>query len=213
MTGTVFLDLDGTLVDPARGMTAALGHALRTLGVNPPEDLAQFIGPPLRETFAALGADPEEGLRLYRARYGDGALFEAHVYPGIPEALDRMGRQHRLCLATAKPHVFAARVLDHFGLTARIDRLYGPELDGTRDDKADLLAWALDDLDLAPGNCVMVGDHANDARAAAAVGMRSIHAAWGHGRDAGPRFTSVARTPTDLPGAVAAHLARDRGPR
>ena len=210
--GTVFLDLDGTLVDPAPGMTAALGHALRTLNVPVPNDLTQFIGPPLRETFAALGVDPEAGLALYREHYAAGGLFEAEVYPGIPGALAALAADHRLCIATAKPHAFASRVAEHFTLTG-IDRLYGPELDGTRDDKAELLAHALAELGLSAEGCVMVGDHANDARAADAVGMASIHAVWGHSPGAGPRFTTAAATPADLPAVVETLLAPGRKPR
>ena len=49
----VLFDLDGTLTDPAEGITNALMHAQRRLGrpVSPREDLFVFIGPPLIETF------------------------------------------------------------------------------------------------------------------------------------------------------------------
>ena len=46
---------------------------------------------------------------------------------------------HRLFVATSKPHVFAERIIDHFGLRGHFERVFGSELDGTRVEKTDLL--------------------------------------------------------------------------
>ena len=54
----VLSDLDGTLTDPRLGILACLKHALCSIGFQPPEDreLERFIGPPLHESLAAIGA-------------------------------------------------------------------------------------------------------------------------------------------------------------
>lgn len=46
-----FFDLDGTLTDPALGITNSIMYALRKLDIEPPErsELYKFIGPPLRD--------------------------------------------------------------------------------------------------------------------------------------------------------------------
>src|ERR1700692_552064 len=89
---TILLDLDGTLIDPAPGILGCCRQALEALGFPaPPEaDLRWVSGPRRRESIARLlngRGDPEEAVRLYRARYGETGLFEAAVYPGVIDAL------------------------------------------------------------------------------------------------------------------------------
>ena len=49
----LFFDLDGTLTDPAKGITNSFIHALKYFGIDIPsyEKLCSFIGPPLPDTF------------------------------------------------------------------------------------------------------------------------------------------------------------------
>lgn len=205
---TLFLDLDGTLTDPKQGITACVNHVLQKLGLpqQAPDTLDWVIGPALQDSFAALGVpDPLAAVDLYRARYSTIGLLENQVYDGIPEALKLLCDQgHELHLATAKPHTYARRITAHFGLDRFLSEQFGPELDGTRSNKGDLLAHALKRLGLNPSECLMVGDRHHDFDAARAVGMRSIGVAWGYGPDdelkqADARCVSIA----DLPGIVA----------
>ena len=52
----VLFDLDGTLTDPAVGITRSVQHALAAFGIcAEPEDLLCFIGPPIPlKRFSAL---------------------------------------------------------------------------------------------------------------------------------------------------------------
>ena len=183
----VFLDLDGTLTDPKPGITAAVIHALTRLGHDAPaaDDLTWVIGPPLIESFAKIGvADPDKALSLYRDYFSDRGLFENAVYDGIPAALDALRADgHRLFLATAKPHVYARRITAHFGLDRHLEAQFGPELDGTHNDKADLLAHALADRGIDASDAVMIGDRRQDVAAAQANAMPSIGVTWGYGAD------------------------------
>ena len=142
----VLVDLDGTLLDPKPGILGSIQYALRCLGapVPPIDDLAWAIGPPLRTTFPRLlgGAGrTEEAVALYRENYRNGAMYDAVVYTGIPQALEALTAAGcRLIVATAKPHFFARPILEHFDLARHFAAIYGPELDGTNDSKADLIA-------------------------------------------------------------------------
>jgi phosphoglycolate phosphatase-like HAD superfamily hydrolase len=49
----------------------------------------------------------------------------------------------RLILCTAKPKIFAERVVEHFGFASLLSAVYGPELDGRFDDKGDLIEHLL----------------------------------------------------------------------
>ncbi len=208
---TVFLDLDGTLTDPRPGVERSIRHALSILGHHLPEDddLGWVIGPPLTESFARLGVeDVERAIVLYRERYRETGLFENRVYDGIPEALEALsGAGYRLCIATAKPHEYARRITAHFGLARFMAAEFGPELDGTRNDKGELLAHALQEIGATPENCLMIGDRIHDFSAAERVGMPAIGVEWGYG-DAGElaRAARVCHRPEEIAGAVAALL-------
>lgn len=203
----VFLDLDGTLIDPKPGITGAVAYALRELGMNVPEpdDLAWVIGPALIDSFKKLGvADPEQALALYRARYTDTGLFEAQVYDGIPEALAKLRDTGcELILMTAKPHAYAGRITQRFGLSKYLAREFGPELDGTRNDKCELLAHALSLTGIEASHSVMVGDRIYDIEAAQSVGMRSVGVTWGYGSaEETAQADRQCDDPSDLPEAI-----------
>jgi phosphoglycolate phosphatase len=180
-------DLDGTLVDPGLGIIGSVQYALDRLGapVPPTGDLAWVIGPPLRNSFAKLLGGPEraeEALSLYRQRYLGGAMYDATVYAGVPEMLGALSAAGcRLLVATAKPHAYARLVMRHVGLDRHFSGIYGPELDGRNDNKADLIAHIAASQRLRPDAAVMVGDRAFDVAAAASNGIRTVGATWGYG--------------------------------
>jgi hypothetical protein len=83
-------------------------------------------------------------------------LFEATVYDGVREALAALkGASVRLILCTAKPQVYAARILQHFDLDRHFEAMYGAELDGRFEDKGDLIDHILGDRGISAGDCVM----------------------------------------------------------
>jgi len=207
----LLFDLDGTLTDPKPGIVGCIRFALDQLTVACPGDdvLAGYIGPPLRATFAKL-LDTSEALRIeeamafYRQRFAESGLFENQVYDGVPAMLERACRASAaLYVATSKPGVYAERIVKHFGLAGHFRKVYGPELDGSYDDKTELLAHLLAEERLAPDVAVMIGDRAADVRAAKANGLQSIGVLWGYGSerelvDAGADI--LCRTPENLAG-------------
>ncbi len=210
----VLLDLDGTLTDPRAGIVRSIRHALDRLARPcPPDDaLAARIGPPLRETFATLLATEdsaliEDAMRLYRERFAAVGLFENEVYEGVPAMLDGLRRDGgRLFVATAKPAVFAERIVRHFALDHHFAGVYGPDLDGRLDDKAELLAHLLATERLDPTRAIMVGDRAGDVAAARKNDLRSIGVLWGYGsRDELLRAgaDALCASPTSLPQSIA----------
>ena len=189
MITNVFLDLDGTLTDPATGITNCIAYALTRVDVAAPSpnDLHFAIGPPLRGSFETLLKTNdtvliEQAMVLYRERFAETGLFENIVYNGVPEMLaDLKMRNYRLLLATAKPHVYARRILAHFNLATPFDGIYGSELDGTRQHKGDLLRYLLERENIDPSSAVMIGDRHHDIDAALANGCRAIGVTYGYG--------------------------------
>jgi phosphoglycolate phosphatase len=183
----LLFDLDGTIADPAPGIIGSVIHALGTLGVDAPsfEALRWVIGPPLRSSFRSLlGGEErvEEALEIYRSRYRSGAMFEATLYAGIPEALAALSREgYTLLLATSKPHVFARPILAHFALDRYFTAIHGSELDGRHDDKGELIGHILATEGIDPARALMIGDREYDVKGAARHKIATIGALWGHG--------------------------------
>ena len=208
MIEAVFLDLDGTLMDSKPGIIASLRHAFQTAGHAEvaAQDLNFMIGPPFSDSFAKLGLTNGSEVRAaYQERYvGGGGIFEADVYPGVVDMLQMLTEAgYRLYLMTAKPHIHARRVTAHFGLSAFLVEEFGPETDGTRERKEDLLRYALSQTGEQPQHSVLVGDRAHDVKAAAANGMPCIAAEWGYGNpDEWGSVAAVATHPMDVPDLI-----------
>jgi len=208
----IYFDLDGTLTDPKPGITRSIQYALQKLDhpTMPTEDeLTWCIGPPLRASFVRLlGAETSADLAVsyYRERFSDVGLYENGVYDGIGEVLTSLcASGHRLFVATSKPHVFAERIIDHFGLRDHFERVFGSELDGTRVDKSHLLEYALKQASVDPARTLMIGDRSHDMVGAKNNGMKGIGVLYGYGTrdellDAGAHH--VCATPGAILGCI-----------
>jgi phosphoglycolate phosphatase len=185
----LFFDLDGTLSDPSEGITKSVQHALQCLGRPYPgkSELQHYIGPPLRWTFPRLlGTDDatlvETAVGCYRERYETVGLFENEVYPGVPELLQQLRDDgYPLYVVTSKPTVYAARILQHFGLDRFFIEVYGPELDGRFDEKRELVEFILCERCLDPRRTIMIGDRARDVESGRTNGTRTIGVTYGFG--------------------------------
>jgi phosphoglycolate phosphatase len=210
MRDALLFDLDGTLTDPRQGIERSIRHAMEALGqpLEPNVDLRWCIGPPLLGSLEQLLGPERKDLALqalaaYRERYGTRGLLDNKLYPGIGEALADLGGRYDLYVATSKPHIYAQAILDNFGLSVHFKAVYGSELDGTRSDKAELIAWLLAKEGLDPARCRMIGDRSHDMVGAAKNGLLGVGVLWGYG-DAdelrGAGATLLLQGPQDLAG-------------
>ncbi len=188
MYRSLLFDLDGTLTDPAEGITASVAHALRKRGIEVADrtSLHCFIGPPLVDSFVAYyGLDPTDALRAvadYREYFVPRGMFENVVYDGIPELLATL-RSHgfSLFVATSKPEPFAVRILEHFDLLRYFDRVCGASLDEKRSTKADVVAYTLAECGIAPSEALMIGDRHHDVDGAHQNALPAVGVLWGYG--------------------------------
>jgi phosphoglycolate phosphatase len=187
----LLFDLDGTLTDPRPGIVRCIKHALDALRMPcPPDDvLASFIGPPLRRTFASLLETSDQSLveravALYREEYGQTGLFENRVYAGVPPMLARAREVASAAfVATSKLQAYADRIVRRLALEPYFAGVYGSELEGRFDDKADLLAHLLATEAIRSERAVMIGDRSADIVAARANRVRSVGGLWGYGSE------------------------------
>ncbi len=184
----IFFDLDGTLTDPAEGITNSVAYALSKFGIEVSDrrELTRFIGPPLvpafMEYYGFSKQDAEKALAFYREYFAPKGIFENAVIEGIPEMLSTLkAKGKRLFVATSKPEEFAKKILAHFALDGFFEGIYGSTMDETRNKKDAVIAYALMESGTDSADTVMVGDRHHDIDGAKKNAMRSIGVLFGYG--------------------------------
>lgn len=201
---TLLFDLDGTLTDSTEGIVRCLEYALERMGYDIPEDTNKFLGPPLYRSFAEFcGMNEEqvnEAVRIFRERYSTVGLFENRVYDGVPEMLKRLrDGGKRIMVATSKPEVYAVRIFDRFGLSQFFEIVGGANINGTRNDKDEVIEYVLEKAGISDRSSVlMIGDRRQDVVGAHKTGLKCMGILWGFGSieeltEAGADF--IAETP------------------
>ncbi|MEA5668611.1 HAD hydrolase-like protein [Stenotrophomonas sp. MH1] len=182
-----FFDLDGTLIDSAVGITRCVAYALEKMQqpVPPEAALRKWIGPSLRTSFGPLFNDAqrvEQAVELYRERFEVLGWQEHDIYAGIGEVVQGLhAAGHRLAVVTAKNEPHAQRIIEHLPFGGCFEDVIGATPDGSRSDKPQLIAEALQRLSLAPAQCWMIGDRRMDIEGARHHGMRNVGVLWGFG--------------------------------
>ena len=202
-------DLDGTLTDPGLGITNSVAYALEKyhISVKDRRELYPFIGPPLWRSFSEFYGFDEKQTRqaivYYREYFGEKGLFENEVYAGIPDVLAALKQAGKtLLVATSKPEIYTNRILEHFDLARYFDVVAGATMDETRNEKADIIAYALKQIaDADPSKIVMIGDRKFDILGARENGIDSIGVLYGYGSRAEleeAQATYIAEEPEDV---------------
>ncbi|MBK0064889.1 MULTISPECIES: HAD-IA family hydrolase [unclassified Acinetobacter] len=188
----ILIDLDGTLTDPKVGITTSARYGLNKVGfpIADHENIDWIIGPPLKASLAKImNVDvshdlAEQALLGYRERFSVTGLFENELYPYVIDTLNSLKNQgYQLYLATAKPHVYAVRILEHFELLRYFTHPYGSELSGERTNKGDLITYILEKERLNPAECLMVGDREHDILGARRNGIETVAVEYGYGSE------------------------------
>ena len=180
MYDIIIFDLDGTLTDPAIGITNSVMYALKKFGIEVDDrsELYKFIGPPLKDGFMDYYGFSEQdaltAVEYYRENFRVKGIFENEVYAGIRECLAALQESGvKICLATSKPENMSVEILEHFGLAGFFTDICGATMDGSRSTKEDVIAYLLE-LCGSTDSMVMVGDTAFDVTGAAAHGIPAI---------------------------------------
>ncbi len=183
----LLFDLDGTLTDPYEGITRCFQYALEAYGIQEEQkNLKRVIGPPLIDSFMEFYGfsreKGEEAVAKYRERFSRVGLFENRVYSGIGQMLAKLQKAGKtICLATAKPEVYAKRILEKFDLAQYFTVVVGAEFNGTRNYKDEIIAEVLKQLDNPPfEEVLMIGDRKQDIVGAKACGVSALGVRFGY---------------------------------
>ena len=184
----ILFDFDGTIADTGDGITNSVKYALEKMGLDAGsrEQRCRFIGPPLKGSFekyhSLSSEEADRAVELYREYYRERGMLDCFLYSGIKELIDSLNESGRkVVIASSKPEVFVKRIVEHFGMTADFALIAGSELDGTRVDKAEVIAYAMTSLGISSDQAVMVGDKEHDIIGAKKQGLINIGVSYGYG--------------------------------
>lgn len=186
MNNTFLLfDLDGTISDPLEGIAGSFNYALSFYGYEevPISDIAEYVGPPLDETFkAATGVTDNDKIKAfiskYRERYSDIGFSENKLYPGIKESINALSSKNiPMAICTSKRQDFAERVLDLFGIRHHFRFVSGGDIGIQKWQQIESLIES-GAMDL---HSIMIGDRSVDLSAAHKNGIKSAGVLWGYG--------------------------------
>lgn len=206
----VAFDLDGTLVDSAPGLTAAVDNALYALElpVAGEERVVTWIGNGAdvlmqraltwaRQERATLrGAQGKPSVdhddipvaeqqailrKLFDRYYAEVAEEGSFLFPAVA---DTLGALHvkglPLALVTNKPTPFVAPILESLDIAKYFSVVIGGDDVKNKKPHPDPLLLVAEKLGLAPAELLFVGDSRNDIQAAKAAGCCSVGLTYGY---------------------------------
>ena len=195
---TLFLDLDGTLVDSYSGIEWAFHNALaRVLPHCPRVALRELIGPPLPEIFRLyLQQNLSEQLstaecenilpnlvNVFREYYDAEGAVRCEPYPQVSQTLRRFHENGvRQILITNKPARPTALILKHLQWREYFEGVFCPDSRNPNfAEKFESAHYVLQQFQLAPREILFVGDSADDAIAASQNDLDFAAVLYGYG--------------------------------
>ena len=190
LPATIVFDLDGTLVDTAPDLCAALNHALGVLGrpAVPADDVRHMVGHGARKLLekglAATGTVTpdlvEAGVAPFLAYYADHIADGSRPYPGVEAALSALAAAgSRLAICTNKPFALSKALVSALGWDGRFAANLGfDSVPAPKPDPGHLFA-AIAAAGSDPATTVFIGDSITDTTTARAAGIPVIAVSFG----------------------------------
>ncbi|MDA7826446.1 HAD-IA family hydrolase [Porticoccaceae bacterium] len=185
----LLFDLDGTLLDTAPDFITAINKQLKRHGRNP------LVGDAIRTsvTHGSIGIiesaynikqdhpefEPlkEEFLQLYL----DNISEKTGLFDGLRQVLDSCKERNiPWGIVTNKPLKYTAPLMADLGLDKQSATTICPDHVANPKPDPEALILACSQINIAPKNCIYIGDHVRDIQAGKSAGMPTIAAQWGY---------------------------------
>ena len=189
----VMIDLDGTLINTAPDLADCVNIMLERMGRDPwPLDkVSGWIGNGVsrlvkRALTDSMDGEPdsddyEKGYVLFLEAYGENVSVKSRPYDGVVAGLEKLKNMgFRLACVTNKAEAFTLPLLADLKLDGYFELVVsGDSLPRKKPDPLPLL-HACEYFGITPDQGVLIGDSANDVKAAIAAGMPVICVNYGY---------------------------------
>jgi N-acetyl-D-muramate 6-phosphate phosphatase len=184
----VLFDLDGTLLDTAPDMVGALNtlRAEQSLAPMPFEVVRSAVSHGAARVVKAgfPDANPEFVLQLqqrFLEIYRGALSRETRLFPGMEEVLDALASSHiKSGIVTNKAAWLTEPLLSELGLRARFACVVSGDTVAERKPHPMPMLHAAALAEVAPSECIYVGDAERDVQAAHAAAMPALVANYGY---------------------------------
>jgi phosphoglycolate phosphatase len=192
MPPTLVFDLDGTLVDTAPDLVAALNVVLADIGSKPlaADEARTMIGHGaramigyglMRRGIAAAAVDMERLLARFLAHYEAHIADASRPLEGLTEALDALdARGHRFAVLTNKVERLARKLLEELRIAPRFAAVVGGDSFPFAKPDPRVFAATLARAGLADRAAMMIGDSRTDVDTGRAAGAPVVLVDFGY---------------------------------
>lgn len=185
----VLFDLDGTLLDTANDLGAALNYVLKLNNIEqvPPERFrpiasdgaAGLLNLGFQERIKEY--DMQELRELFLNYYENNIAEETCLYPGIKELLSLLDEKNiPWGIVTNKPEYLTLKLLPHYPEFKSCKIMVGGDSLPERKPHPLPILHALKYLNIEAKDCLYVGDAPRDIEAGKAANMPTAIAGWGY---------------------------------
>lgn len=187
MKNAVIFDLDGTILDTLADLTNAVNHALKTCGYEEKtqEKVCSYVGNGVRKLMerAVPEGTSEQELKIcfqeFRKFYEKNMHVYTRPYEGMEWLMQKLREKGFHVGVVSNKADFAVKELMRQFFDGLVDVSVG-EMEGMRRKPApDTLNLAMRRMNVAPENCIYVGDSDVDIQTAANAGIPCISVTWG----------------------------------
>jgi phosphoglycolate phosphatase len=185
----LLFDLDGTLLDTAPDFITAMQTQLQRHGRDPIPDHAirNWVtngsvgliekGFDMAQDHPQFETLREEFLALYFSNLAD----KTALFGGLQQVLDECSAQDiPWGIVTNKPWKYTEPALVQLNLMDGAATVICPDHVAQPKPDPEAMHLACSQINIAPADCIYVGDHIRDIDAGRAAGMRTIAAGWGY---------------------------------
>jgi len=188
----ILFDLDGTLIDTAPDLAAAMNHALVCAGLNeiPPAEVSHLVGYGARRMlergFAIAAHKPappdvmETALDNFLGYYEANIAIHSRPYEGVVDLIGGLRADGAaIAVCTNKREALSRQLIETLAMTGLFDTIVGA--DTAAAPKPDAAPVRLCMERTGAGRAVFIGDSITDIRAAQAAQIPCLIATFGYG--------------------------------
>jgi 2-phosphoglycolate phosphatase len=184
---TVVFDLDGTLIDSSRDITAAVNATRKFFGLEPltVHEVIGCIGSGVttlieKSIFSGGVTDMAKAREVLIKHYTEHLLEETVVYPGIAALIEELRGKYNLAIATNKPLNLTIETIKGIGLKEAFGAIGAPETTGQPKPETGMLEHISSEFATNPEETMMVGDSPVDIEVAKNFGCKACAVTWGY---------------------------------
>ncbi len=187
-------DLDGTTIDTIESIGSTVNMVLEELNlpVHSMSDYKNFVGDGqielIKRALIAAGDDKRDGepihfdaaMKRYIELFKDRCTYMVKPYEGIRELFAELKkRKIKICIFSNKQHDNVLSILNMLFGENYFDMILGQRDDHKKKPSGEGIDIILEHIDIAPGQCIYVGDTNTDMMTGKNYGLYTIGVTWG----------------------------------